>query len=828
MTPTPKPRYLPPRRLLAIAASLALVNGQAEAKSSSNQHPKASLDGSQMVCPLGSLHCPPRPDNFALCRPNAMLEFYDPFLSKDNTVRDTAKTYGWAEHVDSSDQTVYHLSGNVKMTRADQQMQSDRADYNNDTSDYDASGNVRYQDYGQLMAATHMRGNNDDSTGIADNVRYQMLDSRGNGVAKQGQMFDAQHSRYFQATYSTCDIGHHIWEFRAKNIAIDKDSGVGTAHDGTFRFYNVPFFYLPIFTFPVDNRRKSGFLYPTFSDTSRSGFMLSTPYYLNLAPNYDATLDPRLYVERGLMLGGEFRYLNLEHSTGIMDVQFLPDDRANDQIKYGDPNAFDSQGKDRYMIKWVNNTSLWPGWSLNSNINHASDANFLRDFGNDLYSASTGTLTSSAYLNGGGSWWNTSFGADEYQNVDPALPNSVAPYKRWPRATLNLDIPLNRWLEFGMNNEAVAFRKAGVVEGNRLDLYPYLAADFEGPAWFIRPKLAYRYTAYELSGGYQSYGFSGPLALTPGYTTPFTDRTPSRAMPIVSIDNGLVFERNTSLFNTDYTQTLEPRLYYLYVPYRNQNNLPLFDTGLNSFDAWELFSPNQYSGADRQMNANNLSAAVTSRLLDDGGVERLAVTFGQIRYFTAQRVQLPNGQNTISPVTNYSGSDYVVQLNSQLSDDWRLNGTYQWNPNSRKNDVGEVELQRRLGIDGVLNFSYRYRLNPMQLGTNGQLVPLMKQYDASVVYPVSDRWRLVGHWTYSVVDKRTVEALAGVQYESCCVKVSLIGRHYVEGYSSIVLTPGTTPSSTNNAVMLVFEFKGIGAFNGQDENLLRNGILGYQ
>ena len=828
MTLTPKLRHLPPRRLLAIAASLALVNGQVEAKSSSNQRPKASLDGSEVVCPLGSLHCPPRPDNFALCRPNAMLEFYDPFLSKDSSVRDTALTNGWAERVDSSDQTVYHLSGRVKMDRADQQMQSDRADYNNNTSDYDAYGNVRYQEATQMMAATHMRGNNDANTGIADNVRYQMLDSRGNGIAKQRQMFDAEHSRYIQATYSTCDVGNHVWEFRAKNILIDKDTGIGTARDGTFRLHNVPFFYLPYFTFPIDNRRKSGFLYPTFSDTSRSGFMLSTPYYLNLAPNYDATIDPRMYAERGLMLGGEFRYLNLAHSTGIVDVQYLANDRTNDQVSYGDPSAFDSLGKSRYMVKWTNNTSLWPGWSFNSNINHASDANYLRDFGNDLYSASTGLLASTASINGGGSWWNTSLGIVEYQNVDPSQANSVVPYKSWPTAALNLDIPINRWLEFGMNNQLTAFRKAGQVEGERLDLYPYLQADFEGPAWFIRPKVAYRYTDYELSGGYANYGYQGLLTPGSNVTTPFTSGSPSRALPIVSIDNGLIFERNTSLFNDNYTQTLEPRLYYLYVPYRNQNNLPVFDTGLNSFDAWELFSPNQYGGGDRQMNANNLTGAVTSRLLDDGGVERLSMTFGQIRYFTEQRVQLPNGQNTVAPATNYPGSDYVVQLNTQLSDQWRLNGTYQWNPNTGQNDVGEVEVQHRLGLDGVLNFSYRYRRNPESLGANGLLEPLMKQYDASVVYPVSDRWRLVGHWTYSVVDKRTVEAMAGVEYESCCVKVSLIGRHYVEGYDSVVIDPSTTPSSTNNAVMLMFEFKGLGAFNGQDENLLRNGILGYQ
>lgn len=252
------------------------------------------------------------------------------------------------------------------------------------------------------------------------------------------------------------------------------------------------------------------------------------------------------------------------------------------------------------------------------------------------------------------------------------------------------------------------------------------------------------------------------------------------------------------------------------MPYRNQNDLPIFDTGLMTFDTWQLFSTNEYSSADRQMNANDLSAAVTTRLLDDSGVERLSLTFGQIRYFAPQKVQLPDSNNTVAPITNWAGSDYVVNLGTQLSDDWRLNADYQWNPNTHETDVGEIELQRRIGFDGVLNFSYRYRRG------------LLEQYSVSTVYPISPRWRLVGEWTYSVMDRTTVEALAGVQYEGCCVKVSLVGRHYVEGYDGLVTNPTTPPPGTNTAVMLEVEFKGLGAFSGQTETYLRRDILGYQ
>ena len=271
---------LPPRRLLAVATAIALIGSNAHASSARDQ-PK---NGVEQVCPLGSFHCTTRPYNYSMCRPNALLEFYDPFLSKDSTVRETSTTFARAQHVDSSDQTVYHLSGNVNMQRADQELHADTAAYNDDTTDYDAQGNVRYQDAGSLLAAAHMRGNNNASTGVADGeLRYQMLKSRGNGVAERGEMFDSDHRLYSVATYSTCDLGHHIWEIHAKSILQDYVKERGVARDATVRVFNVPILYLPYFTFPLDNERQTGFLTPVLSNTSRAGFRVMAPYYLNLA-----------------------------------------------------------------------------------------------------------------------------------------------------------------------------------------------------------------------------------------------------------------------------------------------------------------------------------------------------------------------------------------------------------------------------------------------------------------------------------------------------------------------------------------------------------------
>ncbi|TAL87468.1 MAG: LPS-assembly protein LptD [Rhodanobacter sp.] len=803
---TPK---FPPRRLLVVAAAVALgITGHADARAGQNR-PKTSLDGSAPACPLGTFHCPPRPYSYAMCRPNALLEFYDPTLGTDPRLRANSTTQVQAQHVDSSNQSIYHLSGEVKLRRADQQLQADRVDYNDNSTDYEAYGHVRYQSASQLLAASRMRGNTDASRGIADDVRYQMLDARGNGVASRGQMFDAQHSRYSMATYSTCDVGHHVWEFRGSSIAINQDTGVGVARNATLRVGKVPLLYLPYFTFPVDHRRKSGFLYPTIGNTSRSGFELSTPYYLNLAPNYDATLDPRIYSLRGPMLAGEFRYL-LPVSSGTLKLQYVPNDHGNNS------GLVATRGTRRYLANVATSTHLWQSWSLVSSLNRASDSSYLYDYGNGLSNLAVYTLASNLAVVGGGNWWNAAVGATVYQNMNPFGTDSALPYRQLPYARFSMDVPLAPWLDFGMDSQAAAFRKPGYVEGQREDLYPYLAADFGTPAWFIRPRLAYRYTAYQLRNDPQDYGYYGLLGS--GASSPFTQNSPSRSVPVVSLDSGLVFDRSVSLFGKSYTQTLEPRLYYLYVPYRNQDNLPLFDTRLMSFDYWQLFSPNQFSGADRQMNANNLTAAITTRLLDDGGVERVSASFGQIRYFTPQRVQIPNGQTTVAPVTNWAGSDYVAQLDVQLNDRWRLNSAYQWSPNSRRVDLGTLQLQRRIGSDGVLNFSYYFRRG------------LLEQYSASAVYPLSENWRLIGAWAYSALDKRTVEALAGVEYDSCCVTLRLVDRNYInQGYYGIGPAPaGGNVNYRDNAVMFEVVFKGLGSSGGQIDPLLRRDILGYQ
>lgn len=828
---TPRISILPKRRLLATAVALVVTGAAMQAQAQSTPNAGATPAAPVETCKLGSFMCAPRPVSYLQCSPNANLDFYDPTVTKDTTLRNTATTDTVSNingtegvKVETPEPNLYHMTGGVRLQRADQVLQAEDVTYNADSTAYDAKGNVRYQEAGMLLRADRMTGTTTPNQGDADNVTYQLLQSRGNGVADHAKVTDPMHGRMRMATYSTCDVGKHQWEFRAKTVDLNKDTGVGVARSGTMRFKGVPFMYLPYFTFPLDDRRKSGFLYPTFGSSSHSGTYLTLPYYLNLAPNYDATITPSYYTERGAMLGVEFRYLT-PRSNGVFDVNYMAKDKGTDtDFAYGDRGNSDQ----RYLVKITNSTALGDGFMLGASINRASDNEYFRDFGNDLYTSAVGILSSSVYIAKGGKYWNAALGVDDYQNVDPGLPNYVEPYKRWPRGTFTSEIPVNSWLDVGVDSEAVAFRKTDRVpngtqlDGNRLDLAPYVAGDFGGPFWFARPRLEYRYTGYQLQNG--------------DYKSTFPDRTPTRSVPIASFDTGLIFDRSTHLFGSDYTQTLEPRIYYLYVPYRNQDKLPLFDTNEMSFDFWQLFTTNRFAGADRQMDANNVTAALTTRFLDDNGVERVSASVGQIRYLSDQKVQITPG----TLPTDYNGSDYVAQFAIQLNDKWRVNSSYQWNPNDKQRvypnpdtglgglqghdtDLATVQFQRRIKGDGVFNFSYRYRRN------------VMEQFDTSVVYPVSERWRALARWVFARRDivpvtadglrfttfafsHRTLEATAGVEYDSCCVAFRILGRHYVQDYTR----------RTNNAIMFELEFKGLGSLNPQSGEYLRRAILGYQ
>ncbi len=787
-----------------------------------------------VLCPVGVLICPKRKIDFVGCKKNDMLDFFVPGLPTEGDRSQTPADVV-AQHITSPDRTHYTLTGDVKITRLDQLLRSDTLTVDEETTDYTADGHVRAQDRSMLVSGDHAKGTVTPSTTYLTNSRYQLIEQRGNGTAATVNETDPDHTKFTDATYSTCDIDDQQWHIHGSSMEMDQIAQRAYGHNVTMYYRNVPFFWTPYLSISLNNERETGFLTPTADVSTRKGLEIGAPYYLNLAPNYDATIEPIYSSERGALLEGQFRFIDTRNRFEF-DGTYTPNDlnvddekreiataQANGQAPLQTPLDIPAQ---RYQIRIQDYNQLTNTWAAAVDISRVSDKQYFQDYGDTLTTSATSLLGSSAYINGRGSWWTASIGGDSNQITEPFLSEAFLPYTRLPRALFTGEKALLGDFTAGVNAEYVDFKKGPydvlapnttntftqvtALEGQRVDLYPYIAYPIETAGYFLRPEFGVRYTSYDLRN-LVNYDATNP------FSPQLTDHSPDRTVPIFSFDAGLIFDRDVTWFGNSLTQTLEPRLYYLRVPYRNQNDLPIFDTQLPTFDFPSLFRNNAFVGADRQSNANNLTVALTSRLIDtNSGDELLSASVGQIRYFDPQRVQLPG-----VPEVDFSGSDYVGELDLRLNDRWELKWDQQYNPNDKvydptsgtlirnqhHTDLSAVSVEHRFAGDGVFNVSYRYRRG------------LLEQVDSSALYPLNDRWALIGRYYYSLQDRQLLEAFAGTQYDSCCVSYRVLLRRYINAIGQI---------KPNTGLYFEIEFKGLGGTGHRAENFLRRAILGYE
>jgi len=746
---------------------------------------RAAPPGAVPTAPTVPLAQPAAAD-WALCRaPATFGPFRSAPPSAGREARATANVVVDADTLDLSAQNVTTFRGNVELTRADQWLGTEALEYDHDAGTWRSPGPIRFEDEGLRLRAATATGTTADGDGDGDgdgadivervalrDVEYLIVDgTMGNGTAVSA-VREGGASTLSDALFSTCPPGQRQWALRARSIDIDDARERGVARSATVRLGGVPVLWLPWISFPTSGNRRSGLLTPSAGFNDDTGFEYAQPIYLNLAPNYDATLVPRWMSRRGLMLGGEFRYLT-PRSQGQVDAEFLADDDVAD--------------RDRHLFRWRHFTAISPRWFATAHLQDISDPDYLRDFGGNFGLNTLNLLDSQLALVGRGRTWNTSLSMERWEIANPAIAPGSEPFARLPRLRGQWLQPLRPWLDAGIDAEAVRFDDDERAGGRRIDLRPNLRLSFGGASWFIHPEIAFRHTAYQLE--------RDPA-------DPLRDRSPSRSLPIGSVDMGLMFEREARLFGGDYVQTLEPRLYYLRVPFREQGDLPLFDSQPLSFSWPGLFRSNRYAGADRQGDANQATLAVTTRLLDaDDGRERLSASLGRIQYVDAPRVRLPGE----TPGTD-DGSAYVGELDWRVSDAWSVSVAQQWNPaDGRGTELSALRSQWRFAERGVLNASYRYRKDLVELT------------DVSFTAPIDAHWRAVGRWAWSVRDRRTLEALGGVEWRSCCVAVRVLARDFIRDLNG----------DRNTGLYVEIELNGIGSFGRDSERLLSDAILGY-
>ena len=569
--------------------------------------------------------------------------------------------------------------------------------------------------------------------------------------------------------FTTCPVGNDDWYLRASAIDIDQKRQQGKGRNVRIELKGVPILYAPVISFPVGDARKSGFLFPSFGNTDKSGFEVGIPYYLNLAPNYDMTLTPFMLSRRGPGLSAEFRYLT-GRSQGHADTRFLPGD--------------DLAGRDRRLSELSHRTNFGERLRIDASLSDASDDEYFEDFALGPDGTSITYLDRYVHLAWLGRGWRFDGRVQDYQTIDQTVDPASRPYSRLPQLSFTgLWTAAGDGLAASVDAETTWFDRDVGVTGLRMDLTPRVALALRRPGFYIEPSAAWNFTAYQLSD------------LPSG-----EDDSPDREAPILSLDAGLVFEREAGS-RRQLVQTVEPRLRYTWIPFREQDELPVFDTALPSLNLVQLFRTNRYVGADRLGDANELAAGVTTRLVNaDSGRQYLNATIGQRFYFDSPQVTLP-GELPESRST----SNLIGEIEMTAWRDWNARLAMEWDRNESNTLLGQARVQYRPRPDTVVNLGYRYR------------EALLEQWDASVAWRFSPSWQVFARQVYSTKASQSIDRFAGFEYSGCCWGIRLIGRRYVSNRTG----------ESDNSILLQVELKGLSSVGSRNDTFLQQGIRGY-
>lgn len=717
----------------------------------------------------------------------------------------------------AADGTVV-VEGNLQLMQQDMVITADRGTYQRDVQVVAIADNVRIRQPGVLLTGTNAEVN--QATGVSTllNASYVLHDTEARGTAAIIVRTDADGVITIDnGVFTRCEPGVNSWVVAGKQIVLNQQTGRGTARNVTLRVKDVPVMYVPWISFPINDNRATGFLAPILGSTRDGGLDAAIPYYLNLAPNSDATITPRIQVDRGVMLGAEGRYLG-NNSQHLLDMLYLPNDKLFDPALRNVPGSDSPPVEDRWLLNYDFYALLAKGWSAGIDYAAVSDRDYFQDIGNSgLYTTTQSYLYRDARLNYRGSTWNFQALTQGYQIIDPAVAAFAEPYSSLPRLNLDGTYYLPAGLEYVVDAEYGRFDRSlnalrftpqqisdGIlVEGDRLAITPRLSLPWSNNAAFVTPTVKYKYASWNLQDQAQ------------GATS-----SPDRGIFSASLDSGLIFERNLNLFNQDLLQTLEPRLFYLYNEYEDQSDIPLFDTSDLTFSFNQLFRDDRFSGKDRVGDANQLTLAVTSRIYDAKGQEKARASIGQIQYFEDRRVTLFNVPGTVE---RQSGSAVAGELGLQLADNWRASSYMEWNTSTNELDVANLQFQYQSEAKQLFNVGYRYR-DMANLFTPGGLDRTIDQSDVSGTWPVSEEWALIGRWNYDHANKRNLETIAGVEYTNCCYTVRVIARQWIDNDA---LFYGL--EDDNTGAFIQFELKGLGSLlGGNVRGILNNGISGYR
>jgi LPS-assembly protein len=676
--------------------------------------------------------------------------------------------YVRADRIDGEIDERVTLDGSAEIRRAGTVLRGDRITYTVATDEVEATGNTRVFRDGVAFYGPSLKLRVDARTGAMPEASFTYAAQQGRGTSKLIEFIEGDRVRFSEAVYTTCAPGDDSWWIRASRLTLDRDDEVAVATGASVHFQGVPIFASPYFQFPLGERRRSGLLAPSFGLNSRLGAEISVPYYWDIAPNRDATITPRVMMRRGVLLGTEFRYLE-PNFRGTVEYDLLPDDRVT--------------GGSRDFLTLRHQYANRAGLAGGVDYSHVSDDRFLADFSRNIVGASRLVLPQEAFVGYTQPRWSTLLRVAKNQTLQDPLEPVVKPYERVPQLAFSAASPRLAGFDAGVVMEATRFEHPTFEDGSRLVINPTLAYPLRDPGWFVVPKLQWHATWYRLDDPARS------------------DRQPSRQLPLASLDSGLVFERDARWFGEASVQTLEPRLYYAYVPFRDQTQLPVFDSAVADFNFTQLFAENYYSGADRIGESNQLTAALVGRVLDPAtGAERLRGAIGQRFYFSPQRVTLPGGA-----VRSGSESDVLVAVRGTIAREWITDVAVQHSTLERRLVRAAMSLRWQPRPGSVASVAYRYKIDEIE------------QVDVASQWPISARWYGVGRANYSIREKRWIEVLAGFEYRDDCWALRVVAQRFA-----------TIAQTATTSLFLQLQLNGVASIGSSPVEQLRRNIPGYQ
>ncbi|HSG89278.1 MAG TPA: LPS-assembly protein LptD [Pseudomonadales bacterium] len=701
------------------------------------------------------------------------------------------------------------LDGKVRVEQGARRVGADTATYDAAAEELVLEGDILVQEPGLLLRGDAARV--DLLTGDAriDGARFVLYEGGYRGSAEALVREDKVLS-IENGAFTHCPPGDESWKLAAGRIEIPEGSPFGVARNATLEIADVPVFWAPYLEFPVTDERHSGLLFPTVGYSNDNGADLSVPYYMNLAPNYDATLTPRFMSERGLLIEGEARQLTGQMRNTIGGAWIKQDDNYDGERSFDEfrervraglepPGVF--RAEERWLASFEHQGRWLPGITSQVDFAEVSDKDYLRDLGTELSVNNQPDIRRTGAINLRRGGLEASLWAEDFQILEDGTREA---YQRLPQFDLSWherfgDVPM----VFGADFQYAEFERNGpnltgvdAITGSRTHIVPRFTLPLEWDWAWMEANFAWDYTRWDLQGV--------PLD---GTGQPVVDRSPTRTLPTGSLDLGLRFERDLAFGGTRLLQTLEPRLFYLYIREEDQSGIPLFDTADLTFGTQQLFRDNRFSGIDRIGDANQLSVALTQRLLSKGdGTELLSATVGRIIYFDDRDVTLTNDPAAIE---RNESSGWITDLVMRLGAGLDARALWVWDSEDDARDQTNLRLRYRASGRGILNVGYRKR------GMD------IEQVDAGFSWPVTDRTALIGRYFYDLERENTIEMFAGVQYDDCCWRLRLVGRQYRRPYD------GVDDTDTETGVFVEVVMKGLAGFDGGLQSILEEGIYGY-